>query len=85
MDPSARRVLILLSIAESLAMSLWFTGTAVLPQLSLLWGSGIAAYGDRVFGAWSETRDPKNPKKHSTLVRVGVADFSDSKSSASER
>jgi len=23
-------------------MSLWFTGTAVLPQLSLLWGSGIA-------------------------------------------
>src|SRR3954453_21744187 len=41
-DPSARRVLILLSIAELLAMSLWFTGTAVLPQLSLLWGSGIA-------------------------------------------
>jgi MFS family permease len=41
-DPSARRVLILLSIAELLAMSLWFTGTAVLPQLSLLWASGIA-------------------------------------------
>src|SRR3954453_11637194 len=41
-DRSARRVLILLSIAELLAMSLWFTGTAVLPQLSLLWGSGIA-------------------------------------------
>jgi Neuraminidase (sialidase) len=37
--------------------------------------TGIAAYGDKVFGAWSETRDPKNPKKHSTLVRVGVADF----------
>jgi len=41
-DRSARRVLILLSIAELLAMSLWFTGTAVLPQLSMLWGSGIA-------------------------------------------
>jgi MFS family permease len=41
-DRSARRVLIILSIAELLAMSLWFTGTAVLPQLSLLWGSGIA-------------------------------------------
>jgi MFS family permease len=40
-DPSARRVLIILSIAEFLAMSLWFTGTAVLPQLTLLWGSGI--------------------------------------------
>jgi len=38
--------------------------------------TGIAAYGDKVFGAWSETRDPKDPKKHSTLVRVGVADFS---------
>jgi len=38
--------------------------------------TGITAYGDKVFGAWSETRDPKDPKKHSTLVRVGVADFS---------
>jgi hypothetical protein len=38
--------------------------------------SGIAAYGGKVVGAWSETRDPKDPKKHSTLVRVGVADFS---------
>src|SRR5882757_888156 len=40
-DRSARRVLILLSIAELLAMSLWFTGTAVLRQLSAEWGSGI--------------------------------------------
>jgi len=40
-DRSARRVLIILSIAELLAMSLWFTGTAVLPQLSSLWGRGI--------------------------------------------
>src|SRR3954464_14521703 len=38
--------------------------------------TGIAAYGGKVLGAWSETRDPKNPKKHSTLVRTGVADFS---------
>jgi hypothetical protein len=38
--------------------------------------TGIAAYGGKVFGTWSETRDPKDPKKHSTLVRVGVADFS---------
>jgi len=38
--------------------------------------TGIAAYGGRVVGAWSETRDPKDPKKHSTLVRAGVADFS---------
>jgi MFS family permease len=41
-DPSARRVLILLSIAELLAMSLWFTGTAVLRELSSEWGAGIA-------------------------------------------
>jgi MFS family permease len=40
-DRSARRVLILLSIAELLAMSLWFTGTAVQPQLTLEWRSGI--------------------------------------------
>jgi hypothetical protein len=38
--------------------------------------TGIAAYGGKVLGAWSETRDPKDPKKHSTLVRAGVADFS---------
>jgi BNR repeat protein len=37
--------------------------------------TGIAAYGDKVFGAWSEARDSKDPKKHSTLVRVGIADF----------
>src|SRR4051812_40592345 len=37
--------------------------------------TGIAAYGDKVFGAWPETRDPKDPKKHSTLVRVGIAYF----------
>jgi BNR/Asp-box repeat len=41
--------------------------------------TGIAAYGGKVLGAWSETRDPKDPKKHSTLVRAGVADFSTAK------
>src|SRR5690348_7109277 len=43
---SSRRVLILLSIAELLAMSLWFTGTAVLPQITGLWHSGLA------LGSW---------------------------------
>ncbi len=38
---STRRVLLLLSIAELLAMSLWFTGTAVLPQVTELWHSGL--------------------------------------------
>lgn len=38
---SPRRVLFLLSMAELLAMSLWFTGTAVLPQVTAIWGSGI--------------------------------------------
>src|SRR6266436_3367328 len=37
----ATRTLIVLSIAELLAMSLWFAGTAVLPQLSLIWHAGI--------------------------------------------
>src|SRR5437879_13884600 len=37
----ATRTLIILSIAELLAMSLWFAGTAVLPQLSLIWHTGI--------------------------------------------
>jgi MFS family permease len=36
----------LLSLAELLAMSLWFTGTAVLPQITPLWHSGLA------LGSW---------------------------------
>jgi MFS family permease len=36
----------LLSLAELLAMSLWFTGTAVLPQVIAVWHSGLA------LGAW---------------------------------
>src|SRR5215470_14902356 len=44
--PSARRVLFLLSLAELLGMSLWFTGTAVLPQVTALWHSGLA------LGSW---------------------------------
>jgi len=43
-DP--RRVLLLLSIAELLAMSLWFTGTAVLPQITSIWHANIS------LGAW---------------------------------
>jgi MFS family permease len=43
---SSRRVLFLLSLAELLAMSLWFTGTAVIPQITTLWHSGLA------LGSW---------------------------------
>lgn len=43
---SSRRALFLLSLAELLGMSLWFTGTAVLPQITTLWHSGIA------LGSW---------------------------------
>jgi MFS family permease len=43
MDPQARKTLILLSIAELLAMSLWFTGTAVLPQLEREWRLGLGS------------------------------------------
>ncbi|HLJ29555.1 MAG TPA: MFS transporter [Candidatus Angelobacter sp.] len=43
---SSRRVLFLLSLAELLAMSLWFTGTAVLPQITAIWQSDIA------LGSW---------------------------------
>ena len=45
-DVSSRRVLLLLSLAELLAMSLWFTGTAVLPQITAMWHSGLA------LGSW---------------------------------
>ena len=45
-DVSSRRALFLLSLAELLAMSLWFTGTAVLPQVTALWQSGLA------LGSW---------------------------------
>ena len=45
-ETSSRRVLFLLSLAELLAMSLWFTGTAVLPQVTALWHSGLA------LGSW---------------------------------
>jgi MFS family permease len=39
MQPSGRwRILILLSVAELLGMSLWFTASAVAPQLQALWG-----------------------------------------------
>ena len=39
-NPDSRRVLVLLSTAELLAMSLWFTGTAALPQLARAWNAG---------------------------------------------
>jgi MFS family permease len=45
-ETSSRRVLFLLSLAELLAMSLWFTGTAVLPQVTSLWRSDLA------LGSW---------------------------------
>lgn len=45
-DVSSRRALFLLSLAQLLAMSLWFTGTAVLPQVTALWHSGLA------LGSW---------------------------------
>jgi len=43
MEPRARKTLILLSAAELMAMSLWFTGTAVLPQLEREWRLGLGA------------------------------------------
>lgn len=45
-EPSSRRVLFFLSLAELLAMSLWFTGTAVLPQVTKIWQTGIS------LGSW---------------------------------
>jgi MFS family permease len=45
-DTSSRRALFLLSLAELLAMSLWFTGTAVLPQVTNQWHSDLA------LGSW---------------------------------
>ncbi|HEY7403903.1 MAG TPA: MFS transporter [Candidatus Angelobacter sp.] len=45
-EVSSRRVLFLLSLAELLGMSLWFTGTAVIPQITALWHSGLA------LGSW---------------------------------
>lgn len=39
---SSGRTLTLLSLAELLAMSLWFAGTAVLPQLANEWHAGLA-------------------------------------------
>ena len=43
---TSRRALLLLSIAELLGMSLWFTGTAVIPQITALWHSDLA------LGSW---------------------------------
>src|SRR5438445_12438318 len=39
---SSRRALFLLSLAQLLKMSLWFTGTAVIPQITTLWHSDLA-------------------------------------------
>ncbi|MCU1283800.1 MAG: transporter [Acidobacteriales bacterium] len=46
MELKAKRTLIILSIAELLAMSLWFAGTAVLPQLAQIWKAdlGVSAW-----------------------------------------
>jgi MFS family permease len=45
-QPSGRwRILILLSVAELLGMSLWFTASAVAPQLQALWGLGAQQAG----------------------------------------
>ena len=41
-EVSSGRVLFLLSVAELLAMSLWFTGTAVLPQVTSIWHANLA-------------------------------------------
>ena len=43
MEIKARRTLLLLATAELMAMSLWFTGTAVLPQLEREWRLGLGA------------------------------------------
>jgi MFS family permease len=44
--PGANRVLVLLSLAELLAVSCWFSGTAVMPQLAAAWGvgTGVASW-----------------------------------------
>src|SRR5438477_9076252 len=42
MEPRARRTLFILSLAELLTMSLWFAGTAVLPQLTAIWNTSLA-------------------------------------------
>src|SRR3954471_15374545 len=41
MEAKATRTLVILSIAELMAMSLWFAGTAVIPQLSAIWQAGL--------------------------------------------
>lgn len=43
---SSRRALFLLSLAELLGMSLWFTGTAVIPQITKIWNADLA------LGSW---------------------------------
>jgi MFS family permease len=45
-QPSRRwRILLLLSVAELLGMSLWFTASAVAPQLQALWGLSAQEVG----------------------------------------
>jgi MFS family permease len=45
-QPTGRwRILLLLSLAELLGMSLWFTASAVAPQLQALWGLGAEQAG----------------------------------------
>jgi MFS family permease len=43
--PGRWRILLLLSLAELLGMSLWFTASAVAPQLQALWGLGSQEAG----------------------------------------
>lgn len=46
MEPAARRTLLILAVCELLAMSLWFAGTVVQPQLTAIWKSNLAV------GSW---------------------------------
>ncbi len=45
--------------------------------------SGLAAYGGRVYGIWTEqvtsVKDKKTERNHATIVKVGVADFNEIK------
>lgn len=51
-ETSSRRALFFLSLAELLAMSLWFTGTAVLPEVTKIWNSGIPLDHRLALGSW---------------------------------
>ncbi len=99
-DPSNRRASIVLARStdggKSFVNYLWTDSTFSLSNVFIGDYTGLAAYGGKVYGTWTEKLSTKSPEeskpragarffvRHSTAVFVGTADFGTAKSNKSD-